>query len=141
GDSEVGEVRDRDPRRTGAGADERRYAPPGAEVDIGVGESQPLGCGGVRGVAAEAAWEGDEVETVEIRITAILAGNIAAKPRVELITDAEAEDARSVKAQVLTRRSVGGVERVIEPLDALIAKSDIATQIPPAEILDRGRCI
>src|SRR6266704_4312678 len=141
GDAEIGEVRNRDPRPAGAGADERRYAPPGAEVDIGVGESEPFGFGGVIGVSAEATGEADEVKTVEIRIAAILAGNIPAEPGVEPITDAKAEDTRGVKGQVLAGRSIGGVERVIQPLDALIAESDIAPQIPPAEILDRRRDI
>ena len=54
GDAEVSEVRNRDPRPAGAGADERRYAPPGAEVNIGVGESQPFGFGGAISVSAEA---------------------------------------------------------------------------------------
>src|SRR5258705_11185826 len=141
GDAQVGEVRNRDPRRAGAGADERRYAPPGAEVDIGVRESQPAGCGGVIAMGAEATGESDEIETVEVRITAILAGGIAAEPRVELVTDAKVKDARAIKSQVLARRSVGGVERVIEPVDPLIAESDIAAQIPSAEILDRRRYV
>ncbi len=85
----------------GAGADERRHAPPGAEVDIGVGESQPFGFAGVIGVSAEAPGEADKIKAVEIRITAILAGNIAAEPGIELITDAKAEDTGSVKAQML----------------------------------------
>src|SRR5947208_3164423 len=101
GDGQVAEVRNRDPCPAGAGADERRYAPPGAEVDIGVGESQPFGFGGVKSVGAEAPGKADEIEAVEIRITAILAGNIAAEPGVELVTDAEAEDAGAVKAQAL----------------------------------------
>src|SRR5258708_17422456 len=101
GDGEIGEVRNRDPRRAGAGADERRYAPPGAEVDIGVGERQPFGFGGVISVSAEAPGQPDEVEAVEVRITAILAGNIAAKPWVEPVTGAKAKDTRGVEARVL----------------------------------------
>ena len=39
-------------------------------------------------MGAEATGEGDEVETVEIRITAILTGNVRAEPGVEPVTDA-----------------------------------------------------
>jgi hypothetical protein len=99
GDGQVGEVGNRDPRPAGAGADKRRYALPGAEVDIGVGESQPFGFGGVISVRAEAAGKADEIEAVEIRITAILAGNVPAEPGIELVTDAKAEDAGAVEAR------------------------------------------
>src|SRR5258708_11552554 len=101
GDGQVGEVPERAPCPAGAGADKRRYAPPCAEVDIGVGESQPFGFGGVISVSAEAPGKADEIEAVEIRITAILAGNIAAEPGIELVTDAKTEDAGGVKAQAL----------------------------------------
>src|SRR5712672_3256857 len=90
------------PRRSaGAGADKRRYAPPGAEVDIGVSESQPFGFGGVISVSAEAPGKGDEIEAVEIRIAAILAGKIAAEPGIELVTDPKAEDTGAVEARAL----------------------------------------
>src|SRR6266403_2691987 len=101
GDGQVAEVCNRDPRPAGAGADERRYAPPGAEVDISVGKSQPFGFGGVISMSAEAPGKADEIKALEIRIAAILAGNIPAEPGIELVTDAEAEDAGAVKAQAL----------------------------------------
>src|SRR6266404_7956889 len=101
GDGQVCEVGNRDPRPAGAGADERRYAPPGAEVDVGVGKSQPFGFGGVISVSAEAPGKADEIKAVEIRIAAILTGNIAAEPGTELVTDAKAEDTGGVKAQAL----------------------------------------
>src|SRR6266566_5939204 len=101
GDAEIGEVRNRDPRSAGAGADERRYAPPGAEVDISVGKSQPFGFGGVISMSAEALGKADEIKALEIRIAAILAGNIPAEPGIELIADAKAEDTGGVKAQAL----------------------------------------
>ena len=41
-----------------------------------------------------------------------------------------------LKLQVLNRRRVGGVERVVQTIDALIAEADVAAQIPAAEILD-----
>src|SRR5581483_170137 len=44
---DVGEVVDRDPRTADAGADERRHAPPGAEIDIGVAENDPFRLRGV----------------------------------------------------------------------------------------------
>src|SRR2546430_11551935 len=91
GDGQVAEVCNRDPRPAGAGADERRYAPPGAEVDISVGKSQPFGFGGVISMSAEAPGIADEIKAVEIRIAAILAGNIPAAPRSVLITGANAE--------------------------------------------------
>jgi len=37
------------------------------------------------------------------------------------------------------RHVVAGIEHVVQALDMLIAESDIAAQIPAAEILDRGR--
>src|SRR5260370_13892222 len=80
GDAEIGEVRNRDPRGAGAGADERRYAPPGAEVDISGGESQPFGFGGVIGVGGEATGEAADVRSEELRIAAMLTCDIRAAP-------------------------------------------------------------
>ena len=37
----------------------------------------------------------------ELRIAAILTGDVGAEPVVELVTDAEAEDARGVEAEAL----------------------------------------
>ena len=132
----IGEAVDRDPRAADAGADERRHAPPGAEIDIGVGENDPLVLGGMIGVGADAARIGDAVGAVELRIAAIFTGDVTAEPVVELVADAEAEDARGVEAVMLHRRGQGCVERVVQPVDALIAESDIAAQIPAAEIFD-----
>jgi hypothetical protein len=52
-------------------------------------------------VSAEAPGKADEIEAVEIRIAAILAGNIPAEPGIEFIADAKAEDTGAVKTQAL----------------------------------------
>jgi hypothetical protein len=52
-------------------------------------------------VSARAPGKADEIEAVEIRIAAILAGNVAAEPGIELVTDAKAEDAGAVETQAL----------------------------------------
>ena len=46
-----------------------------------------------------------------------------------------------LKLSCSDRRGDGGVERVVQPIDALIAEADIAAQIPAAEILDHRRRI
>ena len=137
----IGKVGDRDARPADAGTDERRHVPPGAEIDIGVGENHPFRLGGVIGVGVQAAREGDGVRSEELRIAAVLTGNVRAEPVVDLVTDAEAEDAGGVEAEVLNRRGGRSVEHVVEAVDPLIAESDIAAQIPSAEILDWRRCI
>jgi hypothetical protein len=72
-----------------------------------------------------------------------LTGDIDPEPIVEPITNAEVEDSRSTETagladgHIVVSRTVG-VENV---LHFLIAESDIAPQIPSAEILDRRRRI
>ena len=68
GNARIGEAIDRDPRTTDAGADERGDAPPGAEIDIGVGHDDPLVLGGVVSVGADAANVGDAVGAEELRV-------------------------------------------------------------------------
>ena len=76
----------------------------------------------------------------ELRIAAILTGDVGAEPVVDLVTDAEAEDARAVEVQGLNRRRVVAVEQVVQAIDALITEADVAAQIPAAEVFDhRGR--
>src|SRR6185503_1374857 len=104
GNARVGEAVDRNPRAADTGADERGDVPPGTEVDIGVGENDPLVLGAVVGVDADAADIGDAVSTVELRIAAILTGHVGAEPVVDLVADAEAEDAGGVEIVRLQRR-------------------------------------
>jgi len=139
----ISEVVDRNPRSADTGADERRHAPPGAQIDIGVAENDPFRLGGVIGVDAERRPRvGKVIRSKELRIAAILTGDVGTEPVVDLVTDAEAEDARGAEAVVLNRCGVAdGVEHVVQTLHALIAEADVASQIPAAEFLDRGRCV
>src|SRR5207245_1300208 len=89
-------------REANAGADERRHAPPGSEIHIGVGQSQPFRLAGGVSVNAGRRYariaEDKNIASVEIGFTAILAGDVGAKPVVELVTDADAKDTCGVKA-------------------------------------------
>ena len=75
----------------------------------------------------------------KLRVATVFTGDVAAEPVVELVADAEAEDAGGVETVGLLRRGSGSRQRVVQPIDALIGKADIAAQIPAAEILDRRR--
>src|SRR5262249_51290412 len=72
----VDEARNRVAGEADARADERRDVPPGAEVDIGVGETDPLRLAGGVVVRVRGAVDGDDINAVEVCLAAILAGQI-----------------------------------------------------------------
>ena len=77
---------------------------------------------------------------MEIRFAAILAGDVAAEPVVELIAETDAVDAGGIETEGLRAewRCRVAIVRDVEVLHALLLKSDVAAQIPAAEILDGG---
>ena len=92
---------DDDVVETDAGTDQRRYAPPGAEIGVDIGEHDPFR------LAAEVSLgqRADTIEPLEVRLAPELPGDVRAQPGIELIADAEVEDATAVDAvrQVLLR--------------------------------------
>src|SRR4029077_3338905 len=84
GQAVVAEVREMVIRSTDAGADERGDAPPGTEIDIGVGEEhQARQVGAVVVDVAEGAAERAELavyRALQARGVAILRGDVAAQP-------------------------------------------------------------
>jgi len=88
-------------------ADERREIPPGAN----------------RGKA--------DIETVDISPAAIFAGDVEAEPTIDVVADTKAEERRSIEAPVdVGYRIKAAIVFVEEAADLLIAKSDVAAQIP-----------
>ena len=97
-ESVVAEAADLDVGHAEARTDVRRQAPPGAEIEIGVGHEHPLGLAARVVVDAWPAGGEDVVRAVEVRLAAIFAGEIGAEPVVELVADAETEKRRAVPA-------------------------------------------
>src|SRR4029077_4971109 len=93
GQAVVAEVREMVIRGTDAGADERGDAPPGAEIDIGVGEEhQARQVGAVVVDVSEGAAERAELavdRALDGRSVAILRSDVAAQPVVEDVADAD----------------------------------------------------
>src|SRR5262245_58131328 len=79
-----------------ARADEWRDRPPGAEVDVGVDESDPLRLAGGVVVGGIARTNEITIECVEARLAAILTRHVSAEPVVPLIADARAKERRAV---------------------------------------------
>src|SRR5262245_35447233 len=84
-----------------ARTDERRDGPPGAEVDIGVDESDPLRLAGPVVVGEVVAGVEVAVERVETGLAAIFAGHVSAEPAVPLIADASAVERRAVESALV----------------------------------------
>src|SRR5262249_5882169 len=78
-----------------AGADKGRKAPPGAEIDIGVGQEhrrRDVALHDVETVAAAGSEFGEAAGRFEARPGAIFAGHIEPQPVVPGVADAHAED-------------------------------------------------
>src|SRR5579871_946987 len=137
----IDEVCDLDSRGADTGADIRREAPPGSEIDIAVCEEQPFGLLRSIEIRAEAGGaairEADQVKAVEIGVATILSGHVDAEPAVEPVAATEIEDASGIKSRRLVERCETRIERgvgVLHARDALIAEADVAAQIPATEI-------
>src|SRR5215467_12581961 len=113
-------------------ADERRDRPPCAEVDIRVDESNPLRLAGAVVVGEVAAGVEITVERVEARLAAILTGYVGAEPAVPLISDARAEERRTVEPALVQKAELRrrGERRMRDVVEKLIALADIAAQVP-----------
>ena len=77
---------------------------------------------------------------MKIRLAAIFAGRIDTQPVVELISHTEAKGRGAVK----THPSRLGGRRdnaLIDALEILVGHTDVAAQVPSAEIFDRRRII
>ena len=88
-------VRDRVPRPANAGADERRQAPPGAEIEVSIEHEHFRGVRAVILVEAGGAARTEFViaaDHLELRRRTILASGIEAQPIVDLIADAEIDE-------------------------------------------------
>src|SRR3982074_3906203 len=72
------------PRKANAGADERRHAPPGTEIHVGVVERQPFSLAGGVSVRAFGGYariaEDKNIAAGQIGFPAILAGDGGAAP-------------------------------------------------------------
>jgi hypothetical protein len=97
--ADVDEARNGIARRADARADEGRHAPPGTEIDIGVGEEQPLRLARMVVVGQDNAAELCDLLAVEMGVAAIFAGDVGAQPIVELEAAAEREKRRAVELQ------------------------------------------
>src|SRR5215813_15509355 len=86
-------------------ADERRDGPPGAEVDIGVDERDPLRLAGrvVVGIEGTRAGVEEAVERMKARFATIFTGYVGAEPAVPLISDARAEERRTVESALVQK--------------------------------------
>src|SRR5215471_1866596 len=113
---------------------ERRDRPPGAEVDIGVHERDPLRLAGAVVVGIEGSRAGVEeaVERVKARLAAILSGYVRAEPAVPLIADARAEERRTVEPALVQKAELrrSGKRRMRDVVEKLIALANIAAQVP-----------
>ncbi len=126
----------------GAGADERRQAPPGAEIKIEVGKEHRCLMIAVKVVEApgtERAELRKAADRLELRAGAVFAGEIEAKPVVPLIADAAADEDGVLDVLLIdapARRPDCARSRVclveLELLEVLHADADVATQIPAA---------
>src|SRR6185369_6170877 len=100
-DAIVGEVRDRNPRATNTGADERRNAPPGTKIDIRVGQDQPFRLAGAVVVDAAVGYSArgpcKAIDSLEICVAAVLPGDVSAEPAIEAVTGTKAEDAGAIE--------------------------------------------
>src|SRR5262249_3207019 len=99
----VAEMLDGVERHADAGADIGCNGPPGAEIDIGVDQRNPLRLAG--GVVVGAIGHGCIVEVaiqrVEGGLATIFAGHIGTKPAGPLIADAGAIEWRTVEATLV----------------------------------------
>ena len=96
GSAEIGQRRGLVIGAAHTGSDERRQTPPGAEIEIDVGEEHRRLMIAVIGIEASAARAefGVAAEGLELRAGAIFASDIEAQPVVPLIADAEADEER-----------------------------------------------
>jgi outer membrane immunogenic protein len=130
---------------TNAGADERRQAPPGTEVDIEIGQRDDRAVVAV--IDVEEAAAGAIIvaaDRLELDVGAIFAGQIETQPAVPLIADAGADEDRVLDVLLVDAprrgpRAAGGDVglREIERLEALCADADVAAQIPATGLDDR----
>ena len=101
GGADVDETRNGIARGADTGADEGRHAPPGAEIDVGVGEEQPFRLAGIVVVRQDDVAELGDLLAVEMGVAAVFAGDVGAQPVVELNTAAERVHRRAVELQEL----------------------------------------
>src|SRR5262245_24076539 len=129
-----------------ARADERRQAPPRAEIEVHVGEDHR--CLVVEIIDVEAAAARAELGVAADRLAlagaAELAGDVGAEPGVPLITETEADESDVLDVLLVDAPPGRPHERgvglgMVEVAEALASDADVAAQIPAAEFLDRRR--
>src|SRR5262245_29270316 len=134
----VAEMRDSVESDADTRADERRDGPPGAKVDIGVDQRNPLRLAGgvVVGVEGGRAGVEEAIERMKARLAAILAGHIGAEPAVPLIADTSAIERRAVEPTLVEQSELRRrrKRRMRDVVEVLIALADIAAQIPAARL-------
>src|SRR3954451_17642024 len=115
-----------------AGADERRDAPPGSEIEIGVGEEHPGRVAAFIQIEAAAARTelGVAAECLERRARAVFSREIGAQPVVQGVADADTIKCRVAYVDLIHPPACGPDERrvgleMIEGREVLLADPDV----------------
>src|ERR1700676_3796536 len=101
----VGEVGNTNPGCTDASTNKGSYTPPGSQVHVSICQEQQFRLGGsviVLTIIGEAKGRGvEDVRTFEIRVAAILCGDIGAEPVVDPIAHTHVENSADIETDFL----------------------------------------